>query len=341
MKKSLLLPFAITLGLGLAGTALVLFAWQLPPFSAAQPTTENAYVRGKVTTISPQVSGYIGEVFVADFQTVKAGDLLVRLDAASQQARLQKAEAGLEAAQASVVGAQKALRAFELNAASDAARLTAVTEAHDLAISEQERQLSLKERGVLSVVAVEQANVALSAASARLAEVEAALSSRTEEHVALESQLRSAQASIRREEAEVALARLDLAHTEIVAPTDGRIGQVTARPGQYVAAGTALMSHVGEERWIIANFTETSFHRLQTDQRISFSVDALSGHDFVGHISRFSPATASEFSLMAGTNSTGNFTKVVQRIPVRIEIEAEQPGAEALIPGMSVIVVAH
>lgn len=341
MNKALLLPLAVTVALGLTGTALVLFAWQLPPFSAARPTTENAYVRGKVTTISPQIAGYVAEVMVSDFQTVLTGEVLLRLDADSQRARLKQAEAGLEAARAAVVGAQKALSAFELTSASDGARLKAVTEAHAQATAEKERQLSLNQRGVLSHVAVEQANVALSAASAQLAEIEATLSSRHEQRAALESQLRAAQASIVREEASVALAKLELAHTDILAPAAGTMGQITARVGQYVPAGAALMSHVGLERWVVANFTETNFAKLAADQPVSISVDALSHHQLQGHISRFSPATASEFSLMAGTNSTGNFTKIVQRIPVRIDIDENQPLAEALMPGMSVVVVAN
>lgn len=341
MNKALLLPFAVTLGLGLAGTGLVLFAWELPPFSASAPTTENAYIRGKVTAVSPQIAGYIAEVLVTDFQKVAEGDVLFRLDNSTQKAKLQQAEAGLAAALANHAGAEQTLRAAELGSKADESRLTAAELALATAQAEYSRQHSLQERGVLSNSATEQADLSLSKAQAGLAEVEAALASKAETIGALKNSVSAANAAISQAQAAVALAQIDLNHTEITAPADGMMGQISARVGQYVNAATALASHVGDERWVIANFTEINVERLAVDQPVTVSVDALGHRSLTGRIASFSPATASEFSLMAGTNATGNFTKVVQRLPVRIELDPDQPLLADLMPGMSVVVVAQ
>ena len=139
-------------------------------------------------------------------------------------------------------------------------------------------------------------------------------------------------------EATVELAHLDLANTELHAPEAGRLGQVSARLGQYVTAGTALVPLIGQEVWIVANFPETGMHGMRLGQRVDFTVDALQGRHFNGKVEAFSPATASEFSLLAGSNTTGNFTKIVQRLPVRISIDPRQEMSEYLAPGLSVTV---
>lgn len=340
MNKSHLISFTLTAALGLASAGLVLFAWDLPPFSARQPTTENAYVRGKVTNISPQIAGYISEVLVTDFQQVKAGDVLFRLDDASLKQRLLQAEAGLVAAQANHDAAVSTLRSTELATRSDASKLEAARLTLLNAEVEAKRQHSLQEQGVRSKSTTEQADLALSKANAQLAEVKASLDAQQEKLIALKNQVSAAEATIKQAEAAVALAKIELQHAQVEAPADGTLGQVSARVGQYVNAATTLTSHVGLERWIIANFTETNFEQLHLNQAVSISVDALGGRKINGHIGSFSPATGSEFSLMAGTNATGNFTKVVQRIPMRIEIDADQSVLKDLVPGMSVVAVA-
>jgi multidrug resistance efflux pump len=341
MNKSHLISFTLTAALGLASTGLVLFAWEMPPFSARQPTTENAYVRGKVTNLSPQIAGYISEVLVTDFQHVNAGDVLFRLDDSSLKQKLRQAEAGLVAARANHDAAVSTLRATELATHSDASKLEAAHLTFLNAEIEAKRQHSLREQGVLSKSSTEQADLSLSKANAQFAEVRSSLDAQQEKLIALKNQVSAADATIQQAEATVALAQIDLQHVEIAAPTDGTMGQISARVGQYVNAATTLTSHVGTERWVIANFTETNFERLSVNQSVSISVDALGGRKIDGQIGSFSPATGSEFSVMSGTNATGNFTKVVQRIPVRIEIDAEQSVLKDLVPGMSVVAVAR
>ena len=139
-------------------------------------------------------------------------------------------------------------------------------------------------------------------------------------------------------EAAVELARIELDNTVIRAPADGRLGQVGVRLGQYVTAGTALVSHVSPEVWVIANFRETELHGIRVGDRATFTVDAMQHRAFTGRVEAFSPATASEFSILASSNTTGNFTKIAQRLPLRISIDPGQEMAEYLTPGLSVVV---
>ncbi|MBC58052.1 MAG: hemolysin secretion protein D [Confluentimicrobium sp.] len=338
MNKSLILPTLIATVIGLAGALLLMFAWHLPPFSPALPTTENAYVRGKVTSVAPQLAGYLSEVDVVDFQEVKAGDVIARIDDLIYRQKLAQAEATLASAKAAFQVAEQNVRSAEAIARADEAALRAKRSALVTARSDRTRAQALQSRGVSSETASEQAELAL---QQRLSEVEQAKAQLDVQHESIKSaraQVSAAQANIASAEAAVALAKIDLAHTVIHAPADGRLGQVSARVGQYVTAGTALVSHVGHDVWIIANFKETSLHGMRLGQTARFTVDALGGQAFTGKVASFSPATASEFSLLAGSNATGNFTKIAQRLPVRILIDSGQEMSEYLAPGLSVVV---
>ncbi len=138
-------------------------------------------------------------------------------------------------------------------------------------------------------------------------------------------------------EAAVQLARIDLDNTEITAPVDGRLGEVSARLGQYVTAGTRVATIVPDKVWVVANFKETQVRGMKVGQPVKFTVDALGDAPLSGRIEDFSPATGSEFSVLAASNATGNFIKIAQRIPVRIAIDPDQPLADSLAPGMSVV----
>lgn len=186
--------------------------------------------------------------------------------------------------------------------------------------------------------ATEPSLLALQKAVSAVSQAQAGLDVQRENINSARTQISSAQASIAGAEAAVQLAQIDLDNTVIRAPADGRLGQVSARVGQYVSAGTALVSHVGSDVWIIANFTETGLHGMRLDLPVSFTVDALGGRSFTGRVEAFSPATASEFSLLAGTNATGNFTKIAQRLPVRIAIAPGQEMPQYLAPSLSVVV---
>ncbi|WP_283179770.1 HlyD family secretion protein [Gemmobacter sp. 24YEA27] len=337
MSRSFFVPTIIAGVIGLAGLLLVLFAWHLPPFAPSAPTTENAYLRGRVTTISPQLSGYIAKVEVQDFQEVREGDVIAVLDDRIYRQKLAQAEAGLAGAKAAMEVAVQNVRSAEAVLKSDAAALASADLAVETARSDNSRTTSLRERGVATEAALEQTELALQKALTAQTQAQATMDVQREQLANAKVQIASAQAQIDNANAAVELTRIDLGNTVIRAPAAGKLGQIAVRVGQYVSPGTALVSHVGQDLWLIANFNESSLNSLAVGQKVRFSVDALHGQVFTGVIESFSPATASEFSLIAGTNATGNFTKIAQRVPVRIRIDPGQARAELLAPGFSVV----
>jgi len=338
MKKENLLPTLVALAIGLAGVLLLLYAWHLPPFRAAEPTTENAYIRGKVTTVAPQVSGYVAAVDVTDFQPVKAGDAIARIDDRIARQKLAQADAQLAAARAAMEVAAQSVASAEAVVRADRAGVDSARSALTTARTGWNRARELRTRGVASQSAAEQSDLALRQAEAAVTQAEAQLDVQREAVKSARAALQSRRADIASAQAAVELARIELDNTVIRAPADGRLGQVAVRVGQYVTPGTALVSHVGRDVWIIANFKETSLTGLLPGEAVRFTVDAMRHRAFAGRVESFSPATASEYSLLAGTNATGNFTKIAQRLPVRISIDPGQQMAEHLRPGMSVVV---
>lgn len=338
MKKSHILPTVIVTLIGIAGVLLLLFAWHLPPFAPAQPTTENAYIRGKVTSLAPQLSGYLTAVDVRDFQAVKVGDVIARIDDRVYRQRLNQAEAVLATARASLAVAEQTVHSAEAQKRAGEATVASAQSAFATARSESERTLALRERGIASAAVAEQADLNLQKARATLMAAGAQMDVLSEGINSAKAQVAARKADIANAEAAVELARLDLENTVIRAPVDGRLGQVTAHSGQYVSAGASLVSLVSDDLWLVANFTETGMNGLAVGKPVTFTVDALGGRRFTGSVESFSPATASEFSLLAGTNATGNFTKIAQRLPVRIKIAPGQPESDYLVPGLSVIV---
>lgn len=336
MSKSHILPTIIAAVIGLAGVLLVLFAWHLPPFSHSEPTTENAYIRGKVTTLSPKLTGYLSEVAVADFQTVKKGDLIARIEDNTYRQNLAKAEAALASTQAAMRVSEESILSAEAVGRSDQAALESAQSSLAIATSDAERSRALQQRGVTSKSDADQIELTLQKAHATLRQAEAQIDVQKEAIATAKLQISARQAEIDSAAAAVELAKIDLQNTEIRAPEDGKLGQVAARVGQYVSAGTALVSHVGKDVWVIANFKETELHGMREGQAVRLAVDALGGRVFSGKVASFSPATASEFSVLSGSNATGNFTKIAQRLPVRISIDPDQEMDQYLVPGLSV-----
>lgn len=340
MKKTALLPTVIALILGAAGVLLLLFAWHLPPFAPATPRTENAYLRAEVTQVAPQVAGYVTAVEVQDYQDIAAGDVIARIDDRIPRQRLAQAEAQLAGARAALKVAEQSVHSAEAAARASQAGLDAAGSALTNTRSQADRAGQLLDRGVASQSATDQAQLALEQAEAARIQAAAQLEVQTESIRSAEVALDARHAEIEGAEAAVELARIDLDNTVVRAPADGRLGQLGVHVGQYVTPGTALVSHVGQDLWIIASFRETNIAGLVPGTRIGFTVDALGGEGFTGHVAALSPATASEFGLMSATASSGNFTKIAQRLPVRITIDRDQPGADALRPGMSTVVQA-
>lgn len=338
MTRNHLIPTLIALAAGAAGLLIVLFAWHLPPFQAAQPQTENAYIRGKVTSLAPQLSGYIASVEVQDFDHVTAGQVIARIDDRQYAQRLAQAQAGLQAAEAALKIQNQSVHSAQASQESAEAALRAAQAARDTAKSDWDRASALQTRGVTAQSAADQTRLALRQAEAAVTQASSAIDVARENVNGAKVGLAAKQADIASAQATVELARIDLANTVVRAPSDGRLGQVGVRVGQYVTPGTALVSHVGPEIWVIANFRETELHGMRIGDPVRFTVDALQHRAFTGHVQAFSPATASEFSLLSASNATGNFTKVAQRLPVRISVDPGQDMESALEPGLSVVV---
>lgn len=325
------------IALALAGILLVLYAWRLPPFQSAIETTENAYVRGNVTIISPRVDGYVAEVPVQDFQRVQQGQLLVRIDDRNYRQRLAQAQANLAAARAALANAQQQRRSGEANVSLASAQIENAQAQLVRARADMRRVEQLVADGSLSQREADQTRAALAQAEAAVTQARAQAEIARQNLTATIVNRGSLEAAVEGAAAQVRLAEIDLQYARIAAPEAGRLGEVSVRLGQYVTPGTQLMTIVPARVWVIANFKEQQLAHMAEGQPATIAVDALEGAELRGHVERISPAAGSEFSVIRPDNATGNFTKVAQRIPVRIAIDPGQPLANRLRPGMSVV----
>lgn len=351
MRKLPHLSSVAVAAVALGGIALVLYAWRLPPFRSSIESTENAYVRGSVTVIAPKVDGYVAEVLVHDFATVEAGQVLVRLDDRNYQQRLAQAKASLavqEANLANTVQARKVREAGILNAQAQlaAAEAQQANAGAQLvrAQAEQRRTRALAADGSVSQREQEQAESALRQAEAGLRQADAhADQARAGIEVARQDlravavNRQSIEAAIEGARAAVQLATIDLDNTRIRAPRAASAGEIGVKLGQYVTPGTQLLALVPSQVWVVANFKEAQTARMAPGQPAQLQVDGLGDARLQGHVEQLAPAMGSEFSVLRADNATGNFTKVPQRLPVRIAVDANDPLVRRLRPGMSVI----
>jgi multidrug resistance efflux pump len=322
--------------LALAGIAAVLAAWRLPPFATAYESTDNAYVRGRTTVISPQVSGYVTRVLVRDFEDVAAGQPLVLVDDRIYRQRVEQAGAQVAAQQATLANSEQAARSRQASlaaqqAAVDNARAQLLRAQADMArVNDLVRDgsVSLRERDQ-TLAALRQAQAGVEQASAARAIAQQDIRTVTVGRGGQRAGVSGAEAARR-------LAAIDLANTVIRAPEAGRLSEVGVRTGQYVTAGTQLLFLVPRDTWVIANFKEAQTARIVVGQPATFTVDALGGARLRARVERIAPAAGSEFAVLKSDNATGNFTKVPQRIAVRLRIDPGQPLADRLRPGMSV-----
>ena len=324
--------------LGVLGVLLVLYTWSLPPFASTVQVTDDAYVRGPVTVISPQVAGYVMEIPVQDYANVRQGDLLVRIDDRIYQQRLAQARAQLSASQSALSNLDVQRRTREAQVEVARAQIENAEAVLTKAQADVRRIEPLIAANIQSRAQGDAVHAALHQAEAGLAQVRASETVAQQTLAETLATRTGLEAAVHGAEAAVHLAEIDLQNTRILAPQDGHLGEVGARVGQYVTAGTQLTSLVPPLRWVIANYKETQIPGMAVGQPVRFRVDALRGAELTGRIERFSPATGSEFSVIRPDNATGNFTKVAQRLPVRIAIDPGQPMAERLSPGMSVVV---
>ncbi|MDH0645359.1 HlyD family secretion protein [Pseudomonas sp. GD03858] len=337
-RRQRVLSSMLFASVAIVGVLVVLYAWRLPPFGSAIESTENALVRGQVTLIGPQLSGYVFEVPVQDFQFVKAGDLLVRLDDRIYKQRLHQAQAQLEQQQAALANNLQQRNSAEATILQRQAAIVDNEAQVQKSRADLQRNEALIRDGSVSRSDLDITRAANARAMAALAQAKAALEIARQDLQTVIVNRDSLQASVENARATLELARIDLDNTRVTAPRDGQLGQIGVRLGAYVNSGAQLMALVPDTVWVIANMKETQMDKVRIGQPVTFTVDALDHLKLHGHVQRISPATGSEFALLQSDNATGNFVKIAQRIPVRVSVDPDQPQAQRLRPGMSVVV---
>jgi membrane fusion protein, multidrug efflux system len=325
----------------LVGGLVVVVArgWDWWVSSAVYESTDDAYLTADLTPLAAKVAGYVRSVPVQDFQRVKAGQLLIQLVDDDYRATLAQAQANVQAAQAAIenIKQQKILQqaTIKQGEATIEATKADLTRYHLEAV----RQQRLLVQGLAGTPQItEQAVDNEKHTVATLQLNEAQLQQQRQQINVLDSQEKQAEATLKAQQAARDLAAINLGYTRITAPVDGMVGQRQIQAGQYAAVGTQVISLVPLPHvWVIANYRETQMTHVRIGQSARVTVDAFPGVVLHGHVDSWSPASGADFSLLPPDNATGNFTKVVQRIPVKIVLEPDPKVADLLRPGMSVI----
>ena len=299
-------------------------------------STDDAYVQADYTTIAPKISGYIAEVHVQDNQQVKAGAVLARIDDRDFKTALAQAHADVDSANADVRNIEAQLE--EQQSVIEQAEAAIAADQAGVKFAEQDytRYHNLTAQKVTSVQDEQRAQTALQQQNANLQRDRAALTAAKQRIAVLTTGKAKAETQVERLQAVEQQAELNLSYTTIVAPIDGTVGARSLRVGQYVQAGTQLMAVVPlHEVYVVANFKETQLAHVKAGQDVEVEIDGLPGVTVKGKVDSLSPASGLEFALLPPDNATGNFTKIVQRIPVKIVLEVDGDLVGRLRPGMS------
>ena len=334
-------------GLGIvaiAATTAILFTarWDSWVGARIDQTTDDAYVKGDITPLSAKIEGYVRTVAVSDYQSVKAGDLLVEIEDDDYRAREAQAEADLAGAEAAIdnLKAHKAAQHSQIDQAQSAIAATQADVDRTKLEARRQRQLLATSYGTSQKV--EQAEADEKRFEATLARNQAGLDGERREMAVLDTQESQLRADMKARRAQLQLANITLGYTRIAAPVDGMVGERGVRAGQYVRPGAQVISIVPLDTvWVVANYKETQLTRVAIGQRASITVDSFPDVTIWGHVDSIAPASGSQFTLLPPDNATGNFTKVVQRIPVKIVLDPGHALVGKLRPGMSVIATIH
>ncbi|HEX3576891.1 MAG TPA: HlyD family secretion protein [Rhodopila sp.] len=327
---------AVLLAGGLA--AGVTLNWNRWIGAAGPQWTDDAAMKADLTPLSAQVGGRIQAVLVNDFQLVRAGDPLVEIDDAPFRAQLDQAQANVAGAQAAIINlkAQEVLQAANIAAAEAQVNGTRATALRNSLEADRQRKL-LVTRIAGTEQAVEQADAAAKLSTAQVMQSAAALEAARRQLDVQRTQEAQLAANLRAAEAARDLAQINVGYTRIAAPTDGMVGQRRVYPGQYVGVATQVITIAPLPRlYVIANYKETQLTHLRVGQRAEIRIDTFPGVVLHGHVASWSPATGAEFALLPPDNATGNFTKVVQRVPVKLMLDDDGGLGDRLRPGMSV-----
>ncbi len=333
--KRNLLGAAIVVAIALGGYYALNY-WTVGRF---QVTTDDAYVGVRSATLSPKVSGYVTEIAVADNAAVKAGDLIARIDPVDYQLAVRASQDQIALQHATMARIGQQILAQQAMVEQARAQATASRAASTKAEADFKRQTELAARQINSAATFDQAKANRDQAAANVTAADAAVTAAIANVAVYTAQRQEAENVLKQNETSLARAQRDLSFTDIRAPFDGVLGNRAMQIGDYVQPAQRLASLVPlREVYIDANFKETQLSRLQTGQRVKITVDAQSGTVIEGRVVSVAPASGSVFSLLPPDNATGNFTKVVQRVPVRIAVPAETAAKSVLRPGMSVVV---
>ncbi|MBO1077129.1 HlyD family secretion protein [Roseomonas marmotae] len=338
-----LLPNLLPLVLAALLCGGIALGWDDWVGGAATQWTDDAYLASDLTPLAALVAAPVKRVLVDDFQAVRKGDLLIELDERTYAAALAQAEANVRASRAALddLNAQQALQ--EANIASAEAAVAGAQAGGHRDSLEAARQQQLLASGIAGTrQKVEQAEAAAQVSAAQVAQARAGVEAARRQLAVLQSKQPELEAALAAAEASRDLARINLGYTQIGAPTDGVVSQRRVFPGQYVGIGTQVISVVPLSRiYVLANFKETQLGRMRQGQPADIRVDAFPGLALKGHVASWSPGTGSQFALLPPDNATGNFTKVVQRLPVKIALDLGPDLIGRLRPGMSVEVTVH
>jgi membrane fusion protein (multidrug efflux system) len=332
LRRFGLLGLALLIGLGAAW-----YGHQWWTVGRFIESTDDAYVGGDVTVIAPKVAGFIAEVAVTDNHEVKAGDLLVKLDDRDYRAAAAKAIAAVAAKEATLANLDATRRLQESMIAQAEAEVAAADAEVARSRFDVVRYSRLVSDQYASVQRFQQADADDKKAIAALGKAQAALAAARRRLDVIDTQKQQARAALDQAIAERDLAQLNLGYTELRAPTDGVVGNRSARTGAYATVGAQLISLVpAHGLWVDANFKESQLAHIRPGLLASIEADVLPGRVFRGHVASLAPATGAQFSVLPPENATGNFTKIVQRVPVRIQLEDGASTLGNLRPGLSV-----
>ena len=305
-------------------------------------STDDAYVGGDVTTMASKVSGYISEVLVTDNQAVRAGDLLIRIDDRDYRAALARADA-VVAGQHATLANLDATRRLQAAIIRQAIAGIAAADAETIrARDDQARFQTLSRTAAASIQAFQRADADYKQAVAGAEKAGAVLEAAQQQLAVIETQKLQTQAALDAAMADQTTARLNLGYTELRAPFDGVIGNRSARAGAYTGVGAQLVAVVpASGLWVDANFKENQLAHMHAGQEATIQADVLPDVTFKGHVASLAPATGAQFSVLPPENATGNFTKIVQRVPVRILLDGDAAELGRLRPGLSVVASVH
>jgi len=309
--------------------------------------TDSAFIEADIVTISPKISGYVTDVLVSDNQEVRSGNPLVLIDIKDYQIAVERAQAALEAAQARYEQATKSFAVTKVAAPSSlqAARAAVASAKAEYARAHQDAVRNRQLRGIAtSARVIEQSDAAEATAKARLTQAEAELKSAEtspETIAGADAGTRVLLAQVNEAKAALAAAKTNLESAQLKAPFSGRVTKRTVLKGAYVMPGQSLMAITGNKMWVVANFKETQVGRIYVGQSVDIEVDSLPGKKFIGRVESIQRGTGARLSLFPPENATGNFVKVVQRVPVKIDILFDTDPDQVLVPGMSVTATVH